>query len=74
MDLAKKLQVFFQDAREIKQLGEDLAMVNLLGKLTMEDADRLAMLCLLIDNLKIPDIDLVFENVNPFESPSMGEA
>lgn len=74
MDLAKKLQVFFQDARKIKQLGEDLAMVNLLGKLTMEDADRLAMLCLLIDNLEIPDIDLVFENVNPFESPSMGEA
>jgi len=74
MDLAKKLQVFFQDARKIKQLGEDLAMVNLLGKLTMEDADRLAMLCLLIDNLEIPDIDLVFEDVNPFESPSMGEA
>ena len=74
MDLAKRLQVFFQDARKIKQLGEDLAMVNLLGKLTMEDADRLAMLCLLIDNLEIPDIDLVFENVNPFESPSMGEA
>ena len=57
MDLAKRLQVFFQDARKIKQLGEDLAMVNLLGKLTMEDADRLAMLCLLIDNLEIPDID-----------------
>jgi len=74
MDLEKKLQVFFQDARKIKQLGEDLAMVNLLGKLTMEDADRLAMLCLLIDNLEIPDIDLVFEDVNPFESPSMGEA
>lgn len=74
MDLAKRLQVFFQDARKIKQLGEDLSMVNLLGKLTMEDADRLAMLCLLIDNLEIPDIDLVFENVNPFESPSMGEA
>jgi|TARA_R100000084_G_C4644057_1_gene145589 hypothetical protein len=74
MDLAKRLQVFFQDARKIKQLGEDLAMVNLLGKLTMEDADRLAMLCLLIDNLEIPDIDLVFEDVNPFESPSMGEA
>jgi len=74
MDLAKRLQVFFQDARKIKQLGEDLSMVNLLGKLTMEDADRLAMLCLLIDNLEIPDIDLVFEDVNPFESPSMGEA
>ena len=74
MDLAKRLQVFFQDARKIKQLGEDLSMVNLLGKLTMEDADKLAMLCLLIDNLEIPDIDLVFENVNPFESPSMGEA
>ena len=74
MDLAKRLQVFFQDARKIKQLGEDLAMVNLLGKLTMGDADRLAMLCLLIDNLEIPDIDLVFEDVNPFESPSMGEA
>ena len=74
MDLAKRLQVFFQDARKIKQLGEDLAMVNLLGKLTMEDADRLAMLCLLIDNLQIRVIDLVFEDVNPFESPSMGEA
>jgi hypothetical protein len=74
MDLAKRLEVFFQDARKIKQLGEDLSMVNLLGKLTMEDADRLAMLCLLIDNLEIPDIDLVFEDVNPFESPSMGEA
>ena len=74
MDLAKKLQVFFQDARKIKQLGEDLAMVNLLGKLTMEDADRLRMLSLLIGNLEITDIDLVFENVNPFESPSMGEA
>tara|TARA_B100001939_G_scaffold185107_1_gene159404 strand:+ start:2430 stop:2654 length:225 start_codon:yes stop_codon:yes gene_type:complete len=74
MDLAKRLQVFFQDARKIKQLGQDLSMVNLLGKLTMEDADRLAMLCLLIDNLEIPDIDLVFEDVNPFESPSMGEA
>jgi hypothetical protein len=74
MDLAKRLQVFFQDARKIKELGGDLSMASLLGGLSMEDEDKLAMLCLMIDNLDIPDIDMVFEDVNPFESPSMGEA
>ena len=74
MDLARKLKMFFQDARTIKKLNEDLSMVNLLGKLTHEDADKVAMLCLTIDNLEIPEIDLVFEDVNTIESPNMGEA
>ncbi|HSG32304.1 MAG TPA: hypothetical protein VLB82_12265 [Thermodesulfobacteriota bacterium] len=74
MDLSSRLNKFFKDSRQIKELSEEISITDFLLNVSDENYDTIIKMMQMIDRLDIPDIDLVFEDTPHIESNNMGLA